>query len=400
MPAVLYLLALAVFAMGTSEFMLAGLLPDIAATLDVSLGTAGLLTSAFAAGMVVGAPLTAALARRWPPRAALLGFLLAFAATHVVAALTTTFPVLLATRVLAALANAGFLAVALTTVTTLVAPDRHARALAVLLSGTTLATVAGVPAGALLGTLVNWQATFVAVALLCLPTTLTLLTASPTLPHRESNPPAPRVQRSRTPSPTFAPGLRAELAQLTRPGLAVVMLLGALVNAATFATFTYLGPIVTDAAGLAGLWVPVALVLFGLGSFAGVTVAGRLADRRPGLVVAVGTPLTLLGWVTLALLAGEPAALLTLAFTQGALSFAVGATLIARVLHEAAGAPTMAGAYATAALNLGAVGGPLLAGAAIGAGELGPVWVSAALVTAASLVLASRRQAVAARRSR
>lgn len=380
MPTVLYLLALAVFAMGTSEFMLAGLLPDIAATLDVSLGAAGLLTSAFAAGMVLGAPVTAALARRWPPRATLLAFLLAFAATHVVGALATTFPVLLATRVLAALANAGFLAVALTTVTTLVAPGRHGRALAVLLSGTTLATVAGVPGGAVVGTLLGWRATFWTVALLCVPTAIALLGRD----------------RLRRPAATAAPGLRDELARLARPRLAVVMLLGALVNAATFATFTYLGPIVTGAAGLAGLWVAVTLVLFGLGSFAGVTVAGRLADRRPGLVVAVGGPLALLGWVALALLAGEPAALLVLAFTQGALSFAVGATLIARVLHEAAGAPTMGGAYATSALNLGAVGGPLLAGAALGGGVLGPAWVSAGLVAAALAVALVVRLVVAA----
>lgn len=169
MPLPLYLLALAVFAMGTSEFMLAGLLPDIASDLDVTVGTAGTLTSAFAIGMIVGAPLAAALARNWSRRSSLLGFVLTFTAAHAVGAVTTGFPVLFATRVVAALANAGFLAVALTTAATLVPPDRKGRALAVLLSGTTVATIAGVPGGSVLGTLLGWRATFWAVAALCLP---------------------------------------------------------------------------------------------------------------------------------------------------------------------------------------------------------------------------------------
>src|SRR5687767_5159444 len=110
MPFALYMLALAVFVMGTSEFMLAGLLPAIAIDLDVTIGTAALLTSAFAIGMVVGAPLMAAFARRWPPRLTLLGCLLVFAACHVIGATTPVFWLLLVTRVLSALANAGFLA--------------------------------------------------------------------------------------------------------------------------------------------------------------------------------------------------------------------------------------------------------------------------------------------------
>jgi DHA1 family chloramphenicol resistance protein-like MFS transporter len=372
MPLPLYLLAVAVFAMGTSEFMLAGLVPDIATSLDVSVGAAGLLTSAFAFGMIVGAPLMAALARRWPVRASLLGFVLVFAVTHVVGALTTSFAVLLVTRAIAALANAGFLAVALSTAATLVATDQKGRALAVLLSGTTVATIAGVPGGAVLGTLLDWRATFWAIALLCLPAAFGIVKGIPV--HAGENTPA-------------GPSLRTEIAQLAMPRLVLVMLLGALVNAATFATFTFLAPIVTNTAGLGELWVSVVLVLFGFGSFVGVTFAGRLSDQRPGIVIRLGGPLLLLGWVALATLAAQPVALLILVFVQGALSFALGSTLIARVLYEAAGAPTMGGSYATAALNIGAAGGPLVAAATLGAdaGDLGPVWVSSLLVALALL---------------
>ncbi|MFJ8623507.1 Cmx/CmrA family chloramphenicol efflux MFS transporter [Kitasatospora sp. NPDC093550] len=374
MPLPLYLLALAVFAMGTSEFMLAGLLPDIASDLDVTVGTAGALTSAFAVGMLVGAPLVAALARRWPRRAALLGFVLVFAAAHAVGAVSPGFPVLFATRVVAALANAGFLAVALTAAAALVPSDRRGRALAVLLSGTTVATVAGVPGGSVLGAVLGWRAVFWAVAALCLPAALGILRGIPA--GRDGD------------GAAGGPVLRAELAELARPRLVLVMLLGALVNAATFASLTFLAPVVTGGAGLGELWVSVALVLFGAGSFVGATVAGRLSDRRPGAVVAVGGPLLVVGWPALAVTADEPVALFVLVFAQGALSFALGGTLITRVLYEAAGAPTMAGSYATAALNAGAAAGPVIAAAALGtdAGRLGPLWASGLLVAVALLI--------------
>jgi DHA1 family chloramphenicol resistance protein-like MFS transporter len=381
MPLPLYLRAVALFAMGTSEFMLAGLLPDIAADFGVTVATAGLLTSAFAVGMVVGAPLMAGLARRWPRRSSLLGFLGLFLAAHVLGACTGSFTVLLATRIVAALANAGFLAVALTAAADLVPPGRKGRALAVLLAGTTVATIAGVPGGALLATLLDWRATFWGMALLCLPSALGVMRGIPTPAERPDEP--------------ASPDLRRELTALQRPRLALVLLLGALVNAATFGTFTFLAPIVTDVARLDPLWVSVVLVLFGLGSFVGVTVAGRLSDQRPGVVVAVGGPLLLGGWVTLGLTASNPIALLVLAFTQGALSFGLGSTLIARVLYEAARAPTMAGSYATAALNVGATAGPVIAAATLNTwpAEVGPVWASSALVAVALLLALPFRQA-------
>ncbi|WP_416565688.1 Cmx/CmrA family chloramphenicol efflux MFS transporter [Nocardia testacea] len=378
MPFALYLLALAVFAMGTSEFMLAGLVPDIASDLGVDLAATSLLTSAFAIGMIVGAPLMAGLARNWPVRSSLLGFLLLFLTAHIAGAVTGSFAFLVVTRVVAAIANAGFLAVALTAAAALVPAGRQGRALAILLGGTALATVAGVPGGALLGTVLGWRATFWALALLCLPAAAGVL--------------AGIRERARE---TAAPDLRRELAQLRRPRLLAVMLLGALVNAATFGSFTFLAPLVTGAGGLGALWVPVALVLFGAGSFAGVTVAGRLSDEHAPVVIAAGGPLLCGGWFLLALTADRPVALLVLVCAQGALSFAVGSTLITRVLYEAAAAPTMGGSYATAALNIGAAVGPAAAGLALanGWGDRGPVWLSGVLVGAA-LLLALRSRVV------
>ena len=385
MPLALYLLALAVFAMGTSEFMLAGLVPDIAVSLGVTVGAAGLLTSAFAVGMVIGAPVMAVLARRWPARASLLGCVAVFALCHVVGAVTTNFAVLFGTRVIAALANAGFLAVALSTAATLVAADQKGRALSVLLGGTTVATIAGVPGGAMLGALLGWRSAFWAIALLCLPAAIGILKAIPGGDEGISG------------GAAGGPSLRHELAQLTSRALGVAMLLAALVNAGTFATFTFLAPIVTDTAGLPELWVPVVLVLFGSGSFIGVTVAGRYSDHRPGFVIAVGGPLLLIGWVALVVLAAHPVALLILVFVQGMSAFAVGSTLIARVLYAASGAPTMGGSYATAALNIGATCGPALAAASLPgpAGNLGRVWVGVVLTGLAlpgMLLMAARQR--------
>lgn len=377
MPFALYLLALVVFAMGTSEFMLAGLVPDISTYFDVSVGTAGLLTSAFAAGMVIGAPAMAALTRRLPVKATLLGCVLVFALSHVVGALTTDFTVLFTTRVIAAIVNAGFLAVALGAATKLVAPDAKGRAVAVLLAGTTVATVAGVPAGALLGTALGWQSTFWAIAFLCVPAAIGIA-AGFTVPAEDS---------SREES--FSTSMRVELAQLAAPSLVLTMMLAALVNAGTFATLTFLAPIVTNTSGLSQWWVSLALVLFGSGSFIGVTIAGRLSDARPRIVIVGGGGVLVLGWVALALFATNPVALLGLVFVQGVLGFAVGSTLITRVLYAAAGAPTMAGSYATAALNVGAAVGPVFAAVALSVvpGALGPVWV-AAIATAAAWLLA------------
>ncbi|MFE7272314.1 Cmx/CmrA family chloramphenicol efflux MFS transporter [Streptomyces sp. NPDC057623] len=384
MPFALFLLGVAVFAQGTSEFMLSGLVPDIARDLGVSVPAAGALTSAFAVGMVVGAPLMAALARRWSRRGALLGFLAVFLVVHVVGAVTDSFGVLVATRVVGALANAGFLAVALVAAARMVAPEAKGRATSTLLGGVTLACVAGVPAGALLGQLWGWRAAFWAVALVPLPAVAAVAWSVP----------GGAADSTR-------PALRGELRSLRSPRLRVTLLLGALVNGATFCTFTYLAPLVTQVTGLERGWVPVVLALFGAGSFAGVWVGGRFADRWPGAVLTGGGSALCLGWTALALGAGTPAVALGLVFAQGALSFGVGSTLVSQALYAAPGAPTLAGGFATAAFNVGAALGPWLGGTAIGAG-LGyrsPLWVSAALV-ALSLGVAGLADDLGGRRHR
>ncbi|MFE6975128.1 Cmx/CmrA family chloramphenicol efflux MFS transporter [Streptomyces sp. NPDC057682] len=365
MPFAVYALGLAVFAQGTSEFMLSGLLSGISDDLHVSLPAAGLLTSAFAVGMVVGAPLMALLGRDWPRRRALLLFLGVFATVHVVGAVTTSYGVLLATRAVAAVANAGFWAVALVTAVGLAGPERRARATSVVVGGVTVACVAGVPAGAWLGGLWGWRAAFWAVALVCLPALAVITAAIP------AGRPAERL-----------PSARAELRTLAKPRLLLALATSALVQGATFCAFSYLEPVARQVAGFGAAWVPVLLALFGVGSFLGVAVCGRILDSRPVALTAAGLVALTLGWSLFASAAGSPVAVTLLVLVQGMLAFGTGTALISHVFRLADGAPTLAGSFSTAAFNVGAALGPWLGGLALGAG-LGfrsPLWVSALLM--------------------
>lgn len=379
MPILIYVLALAIFAQGTSEFMLAGLLTDISTDLDVSPAVAGTLTSAFAAGMVVGAPLMAALGARLPARRSLVTLLLVFVSVHAVGAFAESFELLLATRVVAALANAGFLAVALGTVRRVVPIAAVTRAVSILLAGTTVATIAGVPAGAALAQALGWRSTFWGVAVLCVPAIVGLL-----------------LDRSLRSSPVAPPfDIRVELAELRRGPVLGAVVLAMLVNAGTFGVFTYLG-LIGEESGLEGAAIPLLLAAFGVGSFLGVSATARWAGARERLWVIGGSVLLTVVWAVFAALSSVSWGIVVMAVVGGTVSFAVGAALIGRIVREATNAPVMGGAYATAALNMGALAGPLAAGAALAAfGPAGVLGVGAVLafcaVVLSPFAIAGRR---------
>ncbi|WP_410601093.1 Cmx/CmrA family chloramphenicol efflux MFS transporter [Amycolatopsis sp. lyj-90] len=372
MPLFVYVLGLAVFAQGTSEFMASGLVPGIAGDLSVPVGAAAALTSAYAVGMIVGAPAMAVLSARWPRRRALAGFLTAFVVVHVIGAVTTSFPVLFGTRIIAAVANAGFLAVAMPVAVALAPAGKQARATAVLLAGITLSCVAGVPAGAVLGNLAGWRSAFWAVAALCLPALVLVFRSTPT----------EAVDRPEV-------SIRREARDLKAPPVRQAMILAALVNGATFATFAFLAVIATDVAHLPAGAVSALLAAFGVGAFLGVTVAGRKGDGelRRGLILALcALPV---GWAVLAATGAHPIALFTVTTVQGGLSFGCGSALVARVMHVATGAPTLGGSFATVALNAGAFLGPVLAGFVTEATDdyRHALWISAAIAVIPLLLI-------------
>ncbi|MEV6139894.1 Cmx/CmrA family chloramphenicol efflux MFS transporter [Nocardia sp. NPDC051990] len=372
MPIVVFALAVAVFAQGTSEFMVSGLLEQIADDIGVSLGAAGLLTSLFAAGMVLGAPVLALAAGRLPVRYSVTAFLGLFCAAHIVGAVTTGFAVLLVTRVVAAVANAGFLAIVLAALPRLVGPAVIGRATSVVVSGVTVACIAGVPAGTLLGQVWGWRSAFWAVAV----TSAAVLVPVWMMLGGDV--------RDRALPDGQAPSMRSEWPVLRQRPVQVAVLAGVLVNAATFAGFTYLGTITTGIGG--NRWVPLVLALFGVGSFLGVTVTGRYSDRHRRRIVVVGTVVLAGVWLLAAVTADALIAVLVMSVVAGAVAFGVGSTLIATIVQTATSvAPCTAGALATTAFNIGAVLGPVTAGLVVDRADrpTAALWCSAAFTAVA-----------------
>ncbi|WP_461036549.1 Cmx/CmrA family chloramphenicol efflux MFS transporter [Streptomyces mayteni] len=371
LPLAVYVLGGAVFALGTSEFMLSGLLPEVADDLDVSIPTAGLLISAFAIGMVVGAPVLAGATQRLPRRVTLVWLLAVFAVGHVVGALAPNYAVLFACRVVSALACAGFWAVGAAVAISLAPDGARARAMAVMIGGLSVANITGVPGGAVLGQSLGWRSAFWAVALL---SAVGLVGVLLFVPHTA------RAEAS------GGSRLRDEL-RIYRDRLVwLAVVTTVLFAGGTFCFFSYLAPLLTDESGLSESWVPVALVLYGVGALGGTVLGGRLADRHMfgTLYAGLGTAAGVLALV--GLLVSVPAAVVTLAGVLGFASFLCAPGLNARIFNLAgAMAPTLAGATATSAFNTGNTIGPWAGGLVIdgGLGYAWTAWVGAILVLGA-----------------
>ncbi|MFD8250474.1 Cmx/CmrA family chloramphenicol efflux MFS transporter [Nocardia sp. NPDC059691] len=386
MPIVVFVLAVAVFAQGTSEFMVSGLLEAIAVDVGVTLGTAGLLTSLFAAGMVLGAPVMAMAAGRLPVRHSIATFLAVFCAAHVVGAVTSEFTVLLMTRVVAAVANAGFLAIALAALPHLVGSSMVGRATSVVVSGVTVACIAGVPAGTVLGQVWDWRIAFWAVA---------IVSGAAVIPVWAM---VPRTARTGDRPAIGESSLLREWAVLGERPVLTSVLVAVLVNAATFAGFTFLGSITAGLSTADSRWVPIVLALFGIGSFVGVTVCGRHSDRHRERIVTVGTSGLVGVWLLAALTAHVLPGVAIMATVSGAVAFGVGSTLITTIVQTAApAAPRIAGALATTAFNIGAVLGPLTAAVVVDhTGQPAKaLWCGTVLTLAAATVVRATRRPVA-----
>ncbi|MFH9727110.1 Cmx/CmrA family chloramphenicol efflux MFS transporter [Streptomyces sp. NPDC017254] len=378
LPLAVYLLAFSLFAMGSAEFLLAGVLPDIADDLDISLSSAGALISAFAIGVVIGGPPLAVLTLRWPRRTTLVTSQAVFAAGVAVGLLTDDFTVLLVTRFLIGLAYAGFWAVAAVTAISLVTPDRTARASGVVVSGLSIAMVAGGPAGAFLSHFTGWQGGFWAVVVLTVLSAIATIVAVPVTKAVQE----PSVQR--------------ELRTMRQPQLWVVYAATLLSTAAYMISYNYLAAFLTDVTGVDSVWVPAILVLFGIGAFIGLSIGGRIADGRPHHALLIGAGGILVCSVGLALLADHAVAVVALVLLLGVAGFVLNPAIYGRVFTVAAGAPTLAGATAVSMFQLGISLVPVLAGVALGAGAglTSIPWLGAGLaVLTIPVVLADRTMA-------
>ncbi|WP_239589926.1 Cmx/CmrA family chloramphenicol efflux MFS transporter [Streptomyces aureoverticillatus] len=388
MPLAVYVLALGIFTQGTSEFMLSGLLPGMADDLGVSIPDAGLLISAFAIGMVVGAPLLAVATLSWPRRTALVGLQAVFIAGHVVGALAPGYAVLFVTRVVSALAYAGFWGVAVATAVALVPSAAKSKAVALVAGGLTMATIVGVPAGTVLSQSSSWRAAFWAVAAA---TAVSLAATAFAIPAGGGEGEEPR-------------SVRAELRGMARPQLWLSYAITAFAFGAVIVTFSYLAPFLTDESGLGEGGVPAVLALFGAGGMLGLIIGGRTAQSHAvgtlavglGALAVISAGLALTAHTTLVVVIG-------LTFLLGLAGYVTNPALQSRVFTLAPDAPTLVGATNTAAFNVGNTLAPMLGGLTIGAGYgyTSVAWVGAGLAAlgcvgalwAARLERAGRRQA-------
>ena len=255
-------LALGGFAIGTTEFVAMGLLPEIARGVSVSLPAAGEIVSAYALGVVVGAPVLATLAARFPRRTVLIAFMALYAVGNALSALAPSFGLLALSRFVAGLPHGAYFGVAALVAADLAGPERRGRAVARVLLGLSVANVIGVPFATWLGQTLGWRSAFVAAAGLA---TLTMLAVWRLVPWRPPNPGAT---------------IRREAGALRRPQVLLAVATGAVGGGGLFAIYSYISPILTDRASVATGLVPVVLALLGLGMVAGGLIGGRLVDWR------------------------------------------------------------------------------------------------------------------------
>ena len=371
MPLALLALAIGAFGIGTTEFVIMGLLPEVAADYGVSVPTAGLLVTGYALGVVAGAPVMTVLGT-WISRKRMLMLLMAlFIAGNLLSAAAPAFGLMLAGRVVASLAHGAFFGIGSVVAAALVAPGRQAAALSMVFTGLTVANVVGVPLGTLLGQTAGWRTTFVAVAALGVAGLAGIAALVP-------DPPRPQGVR-----------IRHELAAFRNVQVALALAMTVLGFGGVFAAITYIAPMMTEVAGYPTSALTWLMVLFGLGMVAGNLVGGRFADRRlmPMLYTALGALAAVLALFTLT--AHDRTAAAATIFPVGALGFATVPPLQKRILDQASAAPTLASAMNIGAFNLGNALAAWLGGLAIaaGLGYTSPNWIGAALAGSA-LVLA------------
>ncbi len=380
LPAVVLVLAAGTFLMGTSEFVVAGLLPGIARDLHVDVAEAGLAITAFALGMVVGTPLMVLLTLRLPRRTTLAVALAVFAAGHVVAALADGLPLLLAARFLTAVATGAFWAVASLVAADAAGPAAGSRALGAVQAGGMLANVLGVPIGALAGQVLGWRGPFEALAVLAVVAIPVVLRAV--------------RQGERTGKP---PTIRGELAALRSGRLALVLLTCACTTGGVLSVFSYIAPLLTGRTGLPEPAIPLALVLFGVAALTGTLVGGRLGDVRPGTTMLGAAGATLLVVAALGPLSTSPAATLVLFAALGLTGLSANPVLGYLAIRSGGSAPTLASAMIPSAFNAGTAAGTAITSAALGSalGDLAPVVVgtvgAAAVVVAVTALLLTGR---------
>lgn len=378
-------LGAAAFGIGTTEFVIMGLLPKVAGDLDVTIPQAGLLVTGYALSVTFGSPFLAVATARMDRRRALLALMGVFILGNLACALSSSYWMLMGARVLTALCHGAFFGLGAVVAAALVPPGRKAQAIAMMFAGLTLANVLGVPAGTALGEALGWRSTFLAVVLIGVAAAAALALY---LPRHVPVPPM---------------HLKREAGSLKSRQVILAMLISILTSASLFSVFTYITPILQSVTGIGTAGVTAMLLLFGVGLTAGNFLGGRLADWRlmPSVIGTIAVIIPLLCLFAFTARSALPAALTLLAW--GVAAFALIAPLQLRVVSEAAQAPNLASTLNQGAFNFGNAIGAWAGGLALTAGLpygdlpfMGAAIAAAALACALlshALDLAARRRA-------
>lgn len=382
LPFVIYVLAVGTFLMLTTEFVVAGILPEMASDLQVDVAAAGLLITVFAVGMVIGAPLMAMLTLRLPRRLTLIFALIVFSAGHIVVALSSSLEILLAARFVTALATGAFWSVAGVVAIKAAGPGLSARAMGLVGAGGMLATAVGVPLGAFVGQSIGWRGAFWALAILSV---VAIAFIARHVPHVE-------------PDRTATVSIRSELKALRSGRLWLVLAGCATTTGGVLAAYSYITPLLTDEAAIPHTLVPLVLAGFGVGALVGSLVGGRLGDRHPSLVTIVAPTASTLVLLCIALLAGSSISVTLLVILLGLFGLSANPVLSSLAVRFASHAPTLGSSLSVSAYNVGTAIGSWFAGRAIASqlGATGPVivgigFVALTLIPVITLALLARR---------
>ncbi len=365
MPRAVYVLALGIFAMVTSEFVVAGLMPQMADGLNATIPQIGYLITAFAVAMAVGGPLLTVAVLRVPPRTALMVLFAIFLTGNVLAATATDYTTMLIARIVTGIASQAFFGVAVSLCAQLTRPEIRGRAIAVVMNGLMLGTLLGLPTSTLVGERFGWRAAFWTIS------AITLVAAAATLLG------VPRIERA-----AGGGGLRQEIGVFRTPGLWLALSPSTLIIGATFSAFSYFNPILTEVTGFSPGTVPALLVGYGAATVIGNTVVGRFADRHTVPVLTVGLVLNAAFLGGFALLADAPVPAVVCMLGIGLVGVTMNPAMVTRVQRTGNPGPLVNTVHSSF-ITLGIILGSSIGAVAIDAwGLRAPLWLGAGMALA------------------
>ncbi|RYE38392.1 MAG: MFS transporter [Hyphomicrobiales bacterium] len=348
LPLIVWMLGVVTFVMGTTEMIVAGLLPQVATSLDVTIAQAGLLITVYALGMVIGTPIMAIATLRLPRKATLIIALLLFAAAHVVAASTEDFTAVLVARFVAAVATGTFWAIGAVVAAAAAGAEAGAKAMGIMVGGVTLATILGVPIGTAAGQAFGWQGPFWALAVLAVACAVLLWKVLPGGIVADG-----------------AANFAAEFRRLASARLWTIYVATALIQAAFLGVYSYIAPQLTERAGLAEALVPLVMIAYGIGALAGTTLGGRYGDRSPYIVIGAAVAGLVITMTVLLLWGGNAPVAIVFFTLMGLFGFAANPILVSEALRAAGPDGVLPIALSNSFFNIGIAIGSGLGGVAI-----------------------------------